>query len=1269
MADVQSGETIRNLISGFNTMQAQLGLLPTQTGGQPMGVSLPAPPPPPPVMHPSEAAFQAVQQHQQAMQSTVQAAQMTRYVPPPSSPPMGGGGMAVSGGASGGMDFTWGRSMNQMASQQLNPFVANAFSGGGGMGMPHPMMMTSPQYGGYRPRPEMTNPFLNPGRIPDPMNPFAVQLPQSEFAPKYLQDYRVMQGQQAAWAGYGAGKIQGGLGAGGALLGGVLGSAFGPLGTMAGSWLGGKAGNALGGMFLGPAVADEQRGRQIQNMTASYMVGGPNLNPFTGQGMERGAARDTAYGLRHLVRDHDFERQTGFNTADVMKITQLASDQGLLQTARSPDDITRKVKDISKAVKTLVQITGDPDVRNAIASLGQMRELGFEGLGGQTGAVANRAAFARMAGVSQAAMVQQYGAPGAMMAQQIGMAGATGFNAGMMGGASANMAVGAGAFTDLQLARAGGRSGLAQTNMMAALGAANPDLYMAAALRRDSGGKLNIDVEAYKRAQSLSVGDVANMERDNIQRVGQQGIYELATRKQEFKDMLAQRMGPMGMQMNVVRQAQGLMSQVPGMTFGAALRVKIGSTEMGQGMSAEQQESAARALELQFENKDYWDTQVQQMQVQKRQAGDRERARWARYRTPGQVTRVGYAIRDTLGDISDAVSSPFASLAEHLNRAQETRSLQSRGEYMLRNDSQALIRTGQDRKLFEAAWQDPRTQQMLAGGTSDVFRSTGGGGWGGALIGAGIGTAAGGPLGTLGGAIAGGMGNDNWNRLGTMFGTTAYSARNQVKAIANEARGSLMGIGSSFGDIDEARALMAKVHRAASAIDTGMNMTGAQAVGASIKLGEQAARSGAQGSNATTMMNSAALALGKILPVAHTEGGWDVAAGAAMDEMFKKAFVQANTVRFGSAEKASAFFDANSYNLMAGMSRSLMSTGTRKEKETLMKALETDAKMRGVQAVDLTNYKKAVTDTEASLGLSEGASKWNMNVHDRAQATVAKAYGRFVTEKGRRTAEDVIAANLSLTKNKAGKWDVSAEDEKFMSYVALSAAAKGGDPGAEARLAKLTDEAGPKVAAEWEKRAEGVREALGDEGRAALASMAYTSRVNKTDLGAAMGSVAVDVVGRRKVGGGQEAFIQKLKEATGKDFAEGGTLAEKISKAGLTEADVNKITNTTVRNAVMAQIRGKGSQEALGNALEEWAPPSEKAITGGPGGEEVANIDKTIEEMKGMKEKVGKDKPVEQLQADSAMLLATSAKHLDDVADKLSLIIAGPGYQSGTGGQ
>ena len=64
MADVQSGETIRNLISGFNTMQAQLGLLPTQTGGQPMGVSLPAPPPPPPVMHPSEAAFQAVQQHQ-----------------------------------------------------------------------------------------------------------------------------------------------------------------------------------------------------------------------------------------------------------------------------------------------------------------------------------------------------------------------------------------------------------------------------------------------------------------------------------------------------------------------------------------------------------------------------------------------------------------------------------------------------------------------------------------------------------------------------------------------------------------------------------------------------------------------------------------------------------------------------------------------------------------------------------------------------------------------------------------------------------------------------------------------------------------------------------------------------------------------------------------------------------------------------------------------------------------------------------------------------
>src|SRR5262249_27969320 len=154
-------------------------------------------------------------------------------------------------------------------------------------------------------------------------------------------------------------------------------------------------------------------------------MSGSNMNTMTGQGFSAQAGRDIASGIRHLPRDIDFER-TGFNTQDAMRIMQMSANQGLLTGANSPDQIVQKVKEISKTVKVLMRITGDPDVRDAIASLGQMRSLGFQGLAAQAGAVANRASFARMAGVSQSTM-NAMGMAGVDLAGQFGLGGSTGY--------------------------------------------------------------------------------------------------------------------------------------------------------------------------------------------------------------------------------------------------------------------------------------------------------------------------------------------------------------------------------------------------------------------------------------------------------------------------------------------------------------------------------------------------------------------------------------------------------------------------------------------------------------------------------------------------------------------------------------------------------------------------------------------------------------------------------------------------------------------------
>lgn len=913
------------MLQGFNSMQSALGLLPVASGSPTVGLSPMAPPPPPPqVPHPSEAAAAAISHQQNMMQQTLQAAQVTRYTPPPSAP------LPSTGGGGG---FGWGGAMSAMGAQQLNPFVAGALGGGGGFGMPNPAMMTSPSYGMFRP--QGGSPMLPMGggmRMPSIFNPFAPTMPGPHFASPAMYGLQMAQARGSQMFGAMSGVAEFGLGLGGSMAGGALGgAAFGPLGMIGGALMGGGIGHVLGNMGIGNVATDAARGRMIQNMSAPWMVSGSNLG-ISGQGFSASASREIATGMRHMTRDLDFER-TGFNTQDAMRIMSQAGQHGLLTGVQNPDEMVRRVKDISKSVKMLMQITGDPDVRDAIASLGQMRNLGFQGLAAQSTAVTNRAAFARMAGVSQAAMHEMYGMPGAMMAQQVGLAGSTGYSAGMAGGALANMAASSGALNDLQLARAGGKSGLAQINTMAQISSMQSDLYLQAALKKGAGGKLEVDMDAYRRAQTMSVSEVAREAAARTQQMGAEGIFEWRTRRQEFKDQIAQKLTPFEMNMNVVRQAQALQKQVPGMNLGSAIYSTVQSNAVGAGMSEEQAEQTARALELQFSNRKYWEAQKQQLMAQRRNAVDQERARFNQFRTPGLMTRMRRGVGDFFEGVGDTVSAPFQRASDHFRRMREDEEAAGYGEHIRRISDLAIAHDPEERRVMHEAG-GALFNQRYASGTGPTIAGTG-------------------------------TGARMLNRVSGFMGLSGTSDANRLVSLASESRGTAFGLHplGSFGNASEALARVRDVAGAGDAVRRSDDMKASARIALSQKLDQATG-----GAGESTLRKATSRLVEKIDGM--TAGTIKSATALGMSDI-RQAYIESRSDK----EAAAREFDSDP-RIAAAMVKTVMATGSDKHKEVLGRSVEIGTKLG---AIDLTRSReglhKAIREDFASIGFGDFSDK------------------------------------------------------------------------------------------------------------------------------------------------------------------------------------------------------------------------------------------------------------------------------------------------------
>lgn len=683
-----NSETLREMVQGFTVMQAQLGLVPVQGQTSPMGSTFPAPPPLPTV--PSPAMASAAAMH-----------------------------MAAASGSPRPMDVTWSSTMSQLGARQVDPYSLRP----GTMSVPSPMYDTAPNYGIYRPQaPQRTAPA--PVGI---FNPYAMGGgPVPSFSTVNAFGASQLHAEQARMIGMMTTGTHVASSVGGSLVGGAIGSALGALiplpgmsalGGFAGSYLGGRAGDHFGNFMTGPGLNDMSRAADLRRLTGPVMTSGSQLDMLTGQGLTRTASNRISAGFRDTARDWDFGRQTNYNATDLTRIASLGAQNGMMDGVGS-DNMVKHVKDMAKVVKMFAQVTGDPDVRSAVEQLGKLQQLGFAGPAGSMGAVANRSMFARMAGVSASAMHDQYGMPGAMAAQGLGLAGSTGYSAGVAGAGMAGVAVSSGAFDPLQLARAGGRQGVAQTNLMASLGAANQDLYMAASLRRKADGTIDVDTDAYRKAQSMTISQVAGEAGRRLSDAGMKGISDLSTRRQEFKDKLAASQTPMEQQLNVVRQAQAMQKET-GLTFGGALSVMVGATSEGAGMSREQREQVARTLELQYTSSGFYRGAEQQLDVERRNVLGRARAERAPYASVGLLRTAGRGIADAALAASDVVTSPFRAASRWAENRAADRAAVGRGERLERTDPTLLIKDDRERKLSVAALMDPSTGALGRGRESD----------------------------------------------------------------------------------------------------------------------------------------------------------------------------------------------------------------------------------------------------------------------------------------------------------------------------------------------------------------------------------------------------------------------------------------------------------------------------------------------------------------------------------------------------------------------
>lgn len=256
--------------------------------------------------------------------------------------------------------------------------------------------------------------------------------------------------------------------------------------------------------------------------------------------------------------------------ADLRKLTQMAGEYGLLDAATNVEQIGDVTQKLFKVIGKMAEVTGDPDFRNNLQKIAQMRQFGFT-IDQAADATRQITGYQRAGGMSQQ---QVLGAQnmGIQTMQQFGMAPGVGMVYGPQAQLQARQL--AGAYTPIQESLLGGREGIAQRWMhQQAQFASSPamNMMMGSAMQAGPGGAIGLDPSRLNEmlAGGTTMSGMAGQSQSNIMRIArqmaqQQGrpvqdvMVELMQRQPEIQSQIAQQLGPEGMRMLQMRTVQSL---------------------------------------------------------------------------------------------------------------------------------------------------------------------------------------------------------------------------------------------------------------------------------------------------------------------------------------------------------------------------------------------------------------------------------------------------------------------------------------------------------------------------------------------------------------------------------------------------------------------------------------------------------------------------------------------------------------------------------------
>lgn len=425
---------------------------------------------------------------------------------------------------------------------------------------------------------------------------------------------------------------------GGTIAGGVMGSVGGPGGMASGAMTGNFFGGMIGGVAnkipgIGHALRGYQRmrwGGAMEQMAAgNQLQQGMYGNVSLGQeAMGAGGSGINPMAANQLVQALGTTQGGGFKRQDMINMTGAAAQSGFLDAATNVEQIAGIVKKLTSVMGSMAKLTGDPDFRNNMRELGQLRNMGLS-IDQSMQTLKDIKVFGRMAGSGQAA---QMGAQmGAQLFQAQGLTGGLGAQIGAGATGMANLSMGG--LTDIQRGLMGGKEGVAglMTQSQANFLGGTAQMIIPYVSERGPDGKLRINKKKLAEVQSGKIGlqEIVGRGSANLAQMGYKGAQDLISQAPELQVEMGQTLGAVGTFVTMANQTTNLMKGRPELTLESAASFVAGGRESGNLLASQMRDPEMRER-----------MKAQLTEEQRRIAGEGRESRLAQLeQTPGAVGR------------------------------------------------------------------------------------------------------------------------------------------------------------------------------------------------------------------------------------------------------------------------------------------------------------------------------------------------------------------------------------------------------------------------------------------------------------------------------------------------------------------------------------------------------------------------------------------------------------------------------------------------------